>query len=487
MACTGGKVATVEKGQAVIVTSYISTRGNDGPLGYEDTLLSGLARDGGLFIPSEWPKFSKQDFTALKGRPYTDIALAVISPFVGDDMPRDELKAMIEDTYRGFTHPECAPVFEISDNIHVCELFHGPTIAFKDYAMQFLSRAFDRALGVRGRRAVILGATSGDTGSAALEAFKGRDFIDIFILYPEGRTSPIQEKQMTGVIADGAFAIAVDGDFDACQDAVKTLFGDLDFRDRVGLSAVNSINWARLMPQIVYYVATALKLGAPERGVAFAVPTGNFGNIFAGYAARQMGLPIKTLICASNRNNILTRFFESGSMTRSSVEPSLSPSMDIQVSSNFERLLFEMLGRDADAVRGAMQHFTETGSFDVDAACLAEARTLFEAYSLDDDGTLAEIATTHERDGMILDPHSAVGVHAARKARADGVVDADTPIIALACASPAKFPDAVEAATGTHPELPPHLADLMEREERVLHVSGNPKDIAALIDEHKRQ
>jgi threonine synthase len=469
------------------MTDYISTRGGDGPCGYEDALLAGLARDGGLFLPAEWPQLSNKDFVALKGKTYADIALAVMSPFVGGEVPLAELKAMIDDTYRDFTHPDVAPLVEISDNIHICELFHGPTIAFKDYAMQFLSRAFDRALGVRKRRAVILGATSGDTGSAALEAFKGRDFVDIFILYPDGRPSPIQEKQMTSVIADGAFALAVGGDFDTCQDAVKALFRDLKFRDRLGLSAVNSINWARLMPQIVYYVAAALKLGAPEREVAFAVPTGNFGNIFAGYAARQMGLPIRTLICASNRNDILTRFFESGTMQRSSVEPSLSPSMDIQVSSNFERLLFEMLGRDADAVKATMQHFAETGSFDVDAARLAEVRTLFEAYSLDDDGILAEIASTHKHDGIILDPHSAVGVHAARKARADGVVDDETPIIALACASPAKFPAAVEKATGIRPELPPHLADLMDREESVLRISGNPKDIAALIEQHKRQ
>ena len=466
---------------------YISTRGGDGPLGYEDTLLSGLARDGGLFIPTAWPVFSHDDLRALKGKSYAEIAHAIMTPFVGDDIPADELKAMISDTYEGFTHPDVAPLVAISDNIHVCELFHGPTIAFKDYAMQFLSRAFDRALGVRNKRAVILGATSGDTGSAALDAFQGRDYVDIFILYPDGRTSPIQEKQMTSVIADGAFAIAVDGDFDTCQDAVKALFRDLEFRDRVSLSAINSINWARLMPQIVYYVATALKLGAPDREVAFSVPTGNFGNIFAGYAARQMGLPIKTLICASNRNDILTRFFESGTMARSSVEPSLSPSMDIQVSSNFERLLFEMLGRDADAVSSAMAHFAETGSFNVDPSILENARQLFAAYRLDDAGTLAEIKSTHQHDGMILDPHSAVGVYAARKARLDGLVADDVPIISLACASPAKFPDAVEHATGIHPQLPPHLADLMGRDERVLHVSGRPDDISALVDQHKRQ
>ncbi|MCE2516286.1 MAG: threonine synthase [Alphaproteobacteria bacterium] len=466
---------------------YISTRGGDGPLGYEDALLSGLARDGGLFVPAEWPRLSRQEWLALKGKSYAEVAVAIMSSFTGDDVPRAELTAMVEDTYAAFTDPAVAPLKPIGDNIHVCELFHGPTIAFKDYAMQFLSRAFDRALSARGKRAVILGATSGDTGSAALEAFQGRDFVDIFILFPDGRVSPIQQRQMTSVLADGAYAVAVEGDFDDCQDAVKALFRDLEFRDRVGLSAINSINWARLMPQIVYYVTTALELGAPDQEVAFAVPTGNFGNIFAGYAAKQMGLPISTLICASNRNDILTRFFESGAMERQSVEPSLSPSMDIQVSSNFERLLFEMLDRDAEAVKTAMATFAETGRFDVEPAVLDKARTLFQAWRLDDQGILDEIARTKAETGMVLDPHSAVGVYSARMARQDNTVKAGTPIVALACAHPAKFPDAVAKATGQTPALPPHLADLMERKERIHHVSANTDDIAALVDANKRQ
>ncbi len=466
---------------------YISTRGGDGPLGFEDTLLSGLARDGGLFVPKDYPQLSRDDWNALKGKSYTEIASAIMGYFTDGEINHDELSAMVNETYSGFTHADVAPLVALDNDIHVCELFHGPTIAFKDYAMQFLSRAFDRALSARGKRAVILGATSGDTGSAALEAFQGRDFVDIFILFPDGRVSPIQERQMTSVIADGAFAVAVDGNFDDCQDAVKALFRDLEFRDRVGLSAINSINWARLMPQIVYYVTSALALGAPEREVAFAVPTGNFGNIFAGYVAKRMGLPISTLICASNRNDILTRFFESGVMAREGVEPSLSPSMDIQVSSNFERLLFEMLDRDHDKVKQNMAEFAETGQFNVAPDVMAKAHGLFKAYRLDDEGTLAEIARVKAEHGMVLDPHSAVGVYAAHQARASGQVDKDTPIVALACAHPAKFPDAVENAIESRPELPPHLADLMTREANIHHVSKKPSDIADFVDQMKRQ
>ena len=466
---------------------YISTRGGDGPLGFEDALLSGLARDGGLFVPQDYPQLSADDWRALKGKSYTEIATAIMGYFTAGEISHDDLSQMVEDTYQEFTHADVAPLVALDNDIHVCELFHGPTIAFKDYAMQFLSRAFDRALSARGKRAVILGATSGDTGSAALEAFKGRDFVDVFILFPDGRVSPIQERQMTSVIADGAYAVAVDGNFDDCQDAVKALFRDLEFRDRVGLSAINSINWARLMPQIVYYVTSALALGAPDRNVALSVPTGNFGNIFAGYVAKRMGLPISTLICASNRNDILTRFFENGQMARQSVEPSFSPSMDIQVSSNFERLLFELLDRDHDLVKSNMAEFAETGQFNVSAQTLTKAHDLFKAYRLDDAGTLAEIAAVKKDHGMVIDPHSAVGVYAAKEARTTGQVDKDTPIVALACAHPAKFPDAVEKAIDSRPHLPPHLADLMDRETKIHHVSKDPATIADLVDQMKRQ
>ena len=465
---------------------YASTRGGDDPVGFEDALLAGLARDGGLYLPVEWPVLSPDEWAALKGRPYQEVAAAIMSRFTDGEIDGAEMLAMAEDAYAAFGHPDVAPLVEIGDGIHLLELFHGPTIAFKDYAMQFLSRAFDRALGSRGRRAVVLGATSGDTGSAALEAFQGRDFVDIFILFPDGRVSPIQRRQMTGIAAEGAHAVAVEGDFDACQDAVKALFRDLGFRDRVGLSAVNSINWARLMPQIVYYATSALALGAPEKPVAFSVPTGNFGNIFAGYAAKRMGLPVERLVCASNRNDILARFFESGEMERREVEPSLSPSMDIQVSSNFERLLSELLGRDGDAVRGQMEAFAGTGRFSVPREVLKAARETFSSWRLDDEGIIGEIQRTFRETGIVVDPHSAVGLSAARAARRDGAVGSGTPLVALACAHPAKFPDAVEKATGERPALPPHLADLMEREERVLNCSSDPAAVAGLVESRRR-
>jgi len=465
---------------------YISTRGQDGPIGFEDALLSGLARDGGLYLPQSWPQLDAAAWRELKGRPYAEIAARIMAAFTDGEISPQEMSALAQDTYKDFAHPDVAPLVALEDNIHICELFHGPTIAFKDYAMQFLSRAFDRALKARGKRAVILGATSGDTGSAALEAFQGRDFVDIFILFPEGRVSPIQQRQMTSVNAAGAHAMAVDGDFDACQDAVKALFRDLEFKDRMGLSAINSINWARLMPQIVYYVTSALALGAPDREVAFAVPTGNFGNIFAGYVASKMGLPIRNLICASNRNDILARFFTSGRMERRQVEPSYSPSMDIQISSNFERLLFELLGRDGAATRAQMQQFAETGRFEVSPEILHEARKMFQPFRLDDTGTVEEIRRTYKASGMVLDPHSAVGVAAARHARHEAALPSDIPIVALACAHPAKFPSVVETAIGVKPALPPHLEDLMDRPERMHHVSSDPSAIAALVETARR-
>ena len=446
---------------------YFSTRGNDGPLGYEAALLSGLARDGGLYLPEHYPAFSVDDIRAMADLPYAALAGRIMARFTDGEIDEAELAAMAQDAYADFTDPAVAPLKHLSGNIHVLELFHGPTIAFKDYAMQFLSRAFDRALQGAGRQAVILGATSGDTGSAALEAFQGRESVDIFILFPNGRVSPVQQRQMTSVDAAGAHAVAVAGDFDDCQAIVKALFNDHDFRDTVNLSAVNSINWARLMPQIVYYFSSALALGAPDRKVAFSVPTGNFGNVFAGYVAMRMGLPIERLIVASNRNDILTRFFEQGAMQRDNVVPSLSPSMDIQVSSNFERLLFELLDRDGARVADIMASFAKTGHFDLPEDAMAKAHAIFSAYRLDDDGTIAEIAASMAGEGMCLDPHSAVGVSAARRAIADGTVGPGIPVVALACAHPAKFEGAVKQATGMAPTLPPHLADLMTRPEKM--------------------
>ena len=459
---------------------YISTRGQDGPLGYEAALLSGLARDGGLYLPVDYPRFTADEIRDMSGLSYAALAGRIMACFTDGEIGEAELTAMADDAYTDFTDPEIAPLRQLNDRIHVMELFHGPTIAFKDYAMQFLSRAFDRALRSAGRQAVILGATSGDTGSAALEAFKGREAVDIFILFPEGRVSPVQQRQMTSVAAAGAHAVAVAGDFDDCQAIVKTLFNDHLFRDEVNLSAVNSINWARLMPQIVYYFKAALALGAPDRPVAFSVPTGNFGNVFAGYVAMRMGLPIERLIIASNRNDILTRFFEGGAMQRETVTPSLSPSMDIQVSSNFERLLFELMDRDGAAVAGIMARFAETGSFALPEQAMTAARDHFAAYRLDDEGTIAEIAAS-AAEGMLLDPHSAVGVSAARRAVDDGTLAPSVPVVALACAHPAKFQDAVTRATGNEPALPPHLADLMSRSESMQHAPATAAAVRELI------
>ena len=457
---------------------YISTRGQDGPLSFEEALLNGLARDGGLYLPTDWPRFTPAEMEEMKSLSYPELAARIMAPFTNGDPDEGELAKMAQDAYASFTHPDVAPLTDLgSDNLYLLELFSGPTIAFKDYAMQFLSRAFDRALGKAGKRAVILGATSGDTGSAALEAFKGREAVDVFILFPEGRVSPVQQKQMTSVLADGAHALALQGDFDDCQAVVKAAFNDASFREEVGLSAINSINWARLMPQIVYYFASAFKVGAPEKSVAFSVPTGNFGNVFAGWVAKQMGLPIDKLIIASNRNDILTRFFETGQMKRDGVAPSLSPSMDIQVSSNFERLLFEMTGRDGALTAKMMADFASDGSFSVDNDKLEEALSQFAAYRLDDDGTLAEIAHAQSAYGEVIDPHSAVGLYGARQARLDKIVADDVPIISLACAHPAKFPDAVEQAVNDRPALPPHLSDLMSREERFEVV---PNDLATI-------
>ena len=466
---------------------YISTRGQDGPLSYEQALLNGLARDGGLYLPTSWPRFSQEEIAAMKHLSYAELAARIMARFTDNELSETELLAMAKDAYASFTHQDVAPLTSLhEDKLHVLELFSGPTIAFKDYAMQFLSRAFDKALTKSGKRAVILGATSGDTGSAALDAFQGRKAIDVFILFPEGRVSPVQQKQMTSLSAEGAHAVAIKGDFDDCQAIVKAAFNDGAFRDEVGLSAVNSINWARLMPQIVYYFASALKVGAPETPVAFSVPTGNFGNVFAGWVAQQMGLPVAKFIVASNRNDILTRFFETGTMSRDDVSPSLSPSMDIQVSSNFERLLFEMLNRDGQATAALMAEFAATGRFDVAPEIMARINAEFSAFRLDDAGTLAEIKRAKERYNMVIDPHSAVGLYGARMAREQGLVSQDVPVIALACAHPAKFPDAVAKATGAVPELPEHLADLMTRKETYSVLENNLSDVQDHVKSERR-
>jgi threonine synthase len=390
---------------------------------------------------------------------------------------------MIRDSYAGFDDPAIVPMREVEPGLHVMELFHGPTLAFKDVALQIVGRLFDHVLAKRARRITVVGATSGDTGSAAIEACRDRDAIDIFILHPMGRVSEVQRRQMTTVVAANVHNIAIEGSFDDCQDLVKAMFNDRAFRAEMALSAVNSINWARIMAQIVYYAAGALALSKNGSPVHFAVPTGNFGNVYAGYAAKRMGFPVGRLIVASNRNDILTRFFESGTMAAETVVPTLSPSMDIQVSSNFERFLFDLLERDGRRVAEAIATFRKTGRFAVSPAELARAREIFDAFRLDDAGTAAEIARLHRSSGMLVDPHSAIGIAAARAKRPSG----GAPVIALATAHPAKFPDAVERATGIRPKLPARLADLLQRPERCATLANDLAAVENHIRAHRRR
>ena len=459
---------------------YVSTRdGRPRPerVEFEDVLLRGLASDGGLYVPNQWPSLFPSEWRALRARPYVEVAARVIAPFLGASFHQTRLSRILAETYACFDDARVAPVKELAPGLWLLELFHGPTLAFKDYALQLVGRLFDEALTRRGGRVTIIGATSGDTGSAAIEAIRDRATADIFILYPEGRISEVQRRQMTTVHSANVHTIGIAGSFDDCQDLVKAMFADVPFRTAHNLSAVNSINWARIVAQTVYYVYAALALGAPDKPVGFTVPTGNFGNIYAAYVARMMGLPIGDLVIATNRNDILARFFNDGAMSLRPVEPSLSPSMDIQVSSNFERLLYDLKGRDGTAVADAMARFRKDGVMPVTATELAEARKLFTAYSFDDAETIDEIARTWRDRGVMLDPHSAVGVAAARDHLATH--GGKGPMVSLATAHPAKFPDAVERAIGVRPALPPHLADLMERPERSVRL---PNSVTAVED-----
>jgi threonine synthase len=441
---------------------YVSTRGRAPTLGFDDVLLAGLATDGGLYVPETWPQFSANDIAALSGLDYVSVATKIIAPYVAGSVLEKDLAGLLTKAYSTFTHTAVAPLKQLAANDWVVELFHGPTLAFKDYALQVIGHMFERVIAARKTRMTIVGATSGDTGSAAIEACRGRANIDVFILHPAGRTSHVQRRQMTTVDAPNVHNIAIQGTFDDCQDLVKAMFADADMRAELNLSAVNSINWARIMGQIVYYFWSAVQVGAPHRPVAFAVPTGNFGNVFAGYSAAKMGLPIAKLIVGSNRNDILTRYFETGSMTTEGVNPSLSPSMDIQVSSNFERLLFEAYGRDGAAVTRLMDQLKQSGNYTVDAAAHKAITSQFVGRRLDDAGTKRTMAEIYKTTGELIDPHSAVGIFAGR----DVGLDPSIPRLALATAHPAKFPDAVVAATGIHPPLPPHMVDLFERKER---------------------
>ena len=451
---------------------YLSTRGEAAPRGFEDVLLAGLAEDGGLFLPETWPQLSPDEWRALRGLPYAELSARIIHRFVGDALSLEELHGMTREAYASFRHPAVVPLVQLGPRDFALELFHGPTLAFKDVALQLLARMFDHALARRGERITIVGATSGDTGSAAIEACRDRAAVDIVILHPEGRTSEVQRRQMTTVRSANVANIAIQGSFDDCQDLVKAMFVDAPFRAEMRLAAVNSINWARIAAQIPYYVAAALSLGAPEREVCVCVPTGNFGNVFAAWAAKQMGLPIARFIIGSNRNDILTRFLASNDMSARGVEPSLSPSMDIQVSSNFERLLFELLGRDATATAAQMAAFRATGRMPVPDAAWRAATAQFSGFTLDDAGTLAEIAGLYASTDYLADPHTAIGTAAAR-----ALGDGRMPCIIAATAHPAKFPDAVERAVGVRPPLPVALADLYEREERFTVL---PNDLAAV-------
>jgi threonine synthase len=464
---------------------YISTRdGRARPerLSFDAMLLAGLAPDGGLYVPTEWPRFDHDRIRALRGRSYAEIAAAVIAPFVGDAIEPGALERLTAAVYGGFRHAAVAPLKQLGPELWLMELFHGPTLAFKDYALQLIGPLFDHVLGERDERVTVIGATSGDTGSAALEACRDRAALDIFMLYPLGRISEVQRRQMTTLDAPNAHAIAIEGSFDDCQDLVKAMFADTKFRAAMNLSAVNSINWARIMAQVVYYVSAAVALGAPDRPIAFSVPTGNFGNVYAAHVARRIGLPIAALIIGTNRNDILARFINEGAMTINAVEPSLSPSMDIQVASNFERLLFELKARDGAAVAHAIAAFRASGTLPTSAAEWQSARRLFSAQRVDDEATGAQIAATWRATGELMDPHSAVALAAAQRGQRDPAV----PMVALACAHPAKFPDAVERATGQRPALPAHLADLMTRRERTIVLRNDLDAVEAYLHAHAR-
>jgi len=460
---------------------FISTRGEAPALGFSDAVLAGLASDGGLYLPQSWPHFAPTEIAAFAGQPYSEVAFAIISRFVAGEIPDAELRAIIDSAYATFRHPSVAPLVEIGPGRFVLELFHGPTLAFKDVAMQFLSRVMDHILERRRARATIIGATSGDTGSAAIEAFRGRDSTDIFILHPKGRTSEVQRRQMTTVMDANVHNIALEGNFDDCQAVVKALFGARGFRDEMHLSGVNSINWGRIVAQIVYYFTAAVSLGAPHRPVSFVVPTGNFGDIFAGYAAKRMGLPVAHLVIATNSNDILARTLETGVYETDSVVATMSPSMDIQVSSNFERLLFEALDRDGPALRRLMSGLQQSKAFTIPPKALAAMRESFAAGRASEIETGQTIARINRDAGYLLDPHSAVGV-----AVADALDLGDAPVVCLATAHPAKFPAAVKAATGIEPPLPAWLSDLYVRPERYDVLANDPGAVEGYIRARSR-
>lgn len=447
---------------------YISTRGHAPDATFTDALMAGMASDGGLYVPETWPRITAPDLDRWAALPYADLAYEVMAPFA-TDVPEDVLRRVLREAYATFDHAAVAPLSQLDRDLWLLELFHGPTLAFKDLAMQVLSRLFDWALNERGESVTIIGATSGDTGAAAIQACRDRPTMRVFILYPHGRISDVQRRQMTTTGAGNIYPIAIDGTFDDCQALLKAMFADPTFRDEMRLSAVNSINWARILPQVVYYVAAAIRLGRP---LSFAVPTGNFGDIYAGYIARRMGVPIERLVLATNANDILHRFLQTGAYEIDQVMPTQSPSMDIQVASNFERFLFDLAGRDDAWVRGRMGELTQARRFEVTPAQAATARRWFDSAAANEATTTAKIAEMRQRTGQLLDPHTCVGLVAA-----EGALNPPTPMVTLATAHAAKFPDAVEAATGERPALPPSMADLMTRPEQLERL---PNDLAAV-------
>jgi threonine synthase len=442
---------------------HVSTRGEAPPLGFAEAMLAGLARDGGLYVPESWPRLEPKTIAGFAGRPYAEVAFEIVRCFADNSIGEPELARMVRDAYGTFRHPAVAPLVQLNANTFMLELHHGPTLAFKDLAMQLLARLMDHVLAARGERRTVAVATSGDTGGAAIEAFRDCNQVDLVVLFPHNRISDVQRRMMTTAASANINAVAIDGTFDDCQAIVKGLFNHQDFRERVRLSGVNSINWARIVAQVVYYFTAAVALGAPGRKIAFTVPTGNFGDIFAGYVAQRMGLPIERLVIATNVNDILSRTLATGTYALHDVVATTSPSMDIQVSSNFERLLFEAYNRDGSAIRALMGSLSQSRRFTLSAAALAEIRTLFTADRADEDEVSATIRTIKRETGNLIDPHTAVGVAVAEKQQRDPAV----PMVVLSTAHPAKFPDAVEAACGTRPALPDWLADLDKRPERV--------------------
>ncbi|MCX4025521.1 threonine synthase [Endozoicomonas sp. SM1973] len=462
---------------------YISTRGQAPALNFEDVLLTGLASDGGLYVPETLPKFLPEQISAWASLNYAELAEKVITPFVADSIPAQDLHRIIQDTYAGFSHTAVAPIQQLGANEWVMELFHGPTLAFKDFALQLLGRLLDYVLAKRDERAVIVGATSGDTGSAAIEGCCPCENVDIFIMHPHNRVSEVQRRQMTTVISDNVFNLAVEGNFDDCQAMVKACFANQEFlQGKARLVAVNSINWARIMAQVVYYFYAAIHLGAPHRSVSFSVPTGNFGDIFAGYIARQMGLPINQLVVATNRNDILHRFISGNQYAKEQLHPTLSPSMDIMISSNFERLLFDLHGRNGQAIAGLMEQFNEQGTISIESYRWEQAQQLFSSCRVSDEETVSTINQVYAETGYLLDPHTAIGVKAARSCRTNQAA----PMVTLATAHPVKFPDAILQAGLASPALPHHLTDLFERQERYQVLENKLADVQQYIQTHGR-